>query len=62
MKNETIKEPFVNVVKRIRDDIEDKKLNPAIKEMMEKDPVLFLKAELAYIILETPSFLPQSER
>jgi hypothetical protein len=62
MKNETIKEPFVNVVKRIRDDIEDKKLNPAIKEMMEKDPVLFLKAELTYIILETPSFLPQSER
>ena len=42
MKNETIKEPFVNVVKRIRDDIEDKKLNSAIKEAVRLNYALYL--------------------
>ena len=58
MKNETVKDTMVGMIKQVRDDIEDGKLDKAIKEIREQNPMLFLKATFT----EKQSFLPKSEK
>lgn len=58
MKNETVKDTMVGMIKQVRDDIEDGKLDKAIKDVREQNPMLFLKAALT----EKQPFLPKSEK
>ena len=45
-------------MKQVRDDIEDGKLDQALKDVRDQNPALFLKAAF----IEKQSFLPASEK
>lgn len=58
MKNQTVKDTLIGLMKQVRDDIEDGKLDQALKDVREQNPALFLKAAL----IEKQSFLPSPEK
>lgn len=58
MKNQTVKDTLVGLMKQVRDDIEDGKLDQALKDVRDQNPALFLKAAF----IEKESFLPSAEK